>query len=71
MIEDIIKAQKLAFGFGATKFKDAVFNPEVVFDLLYDLGIDELEAYQRAISSEVSRMAWELTDGRRDEWPRH
>ncbi len=71
MIEDIIKAQKLAFGFGALKFKDSIESPAEVFDALYDMDIEVLEAYGAAVSAEVSRMAWELTEGRRDEWPRH
>lgn len=71
IIEDIIKAQKLAFGFGDLKFITSITDPAPVFDKLYDMDIDSLEMYQQSLSSDLSRMAWELTQGRRDEWPKH
>ena len=51
--------------------EDVIVDPAPTFYKLYDLSIDELEAYNTYLSNEVSLLAWALTGGPTNEIPRH
>ncbi len=65
LIRDCMNYQRLLFGFGCDQYKGVVITPEDVFDKLHDTPVDELQAFNFALSSACSRKAYELINNNR------
>lgn len=57
LIEDIIKAKRLAVGFELKKHNLVISAPEEVFDELYDMPIGKLQEYYTGLQKELSAKA--------------
>jgi len=57
LIRDCINFQKMLFGFGLEQYRIAVVDPVRTFDILHELSVDELQAYNLALSSALSKLA--------------
>lgn len=56
LIEDIIKAKKNLYGMGQDEYRPIVLDPEPEFDRLYELGLSDLQAIDRWLTTEVNRV---------------
>lgn len=61
LIQDIINAKKILFGFGNDLHIDAITHPFQVFDVLYEQDNEELtltwSLYQAEVSQEARKLA--------------
>lgn len=57
LIEDIIKAKRLAFGFGLKEHASAISDWLGTFNELYDMPIGKLQEYYTGLQKELSAKA--------------
>ena len=57
LIEDIIKAKRLAVGFGMKNHNPVISDLPSVFDELYDMPIGKLQEHYKALQAELSAKA--------------
>lgn len=62
LIRDCMNYQKLLFGFGCDEYSSIVHDPSSVFDTLYDMEIDVLQAFTLGLSSLCRSKAIQLTN---------
>lgn len=56
LIEDILKGAKLAYGLGHEDSKMAVTNPEILFDEMYELSINDLQIAEGIVTIMVNKL---------------
>lgn len=56
LIEDIIKAQRLAYGMGLG-YRTVISDPTAIFDQLYDMDAADLKGIFKTIQHEISAKA--------------